>query len=122
MPCWLIVSVNGRTGSFLPFSWTTHSVPDAMIVVHNLILANQAAPTLWTGRVGEHGLIAIHFRWGTLTVRVSHTSNDPYAEDSELVFESPIDENENAPGRESDSCIGEARMKEALQNVCLFPS
>jgi hypothetical protein len=91
-----------------------------MIVVHDLNLTIQAAPTLWMGRVREHGSIAIHFRWGTLTVRVSYTSDDPYADDSEIVFESLIDEDENAPGREGVSCIGEARMKEALQNVCSF--
>jgi hypothetical protein len=92
-----------------------------MIVVHDLNLTIQAAPTLWMGRVGDHGSIAIHFfRWGTLTVRVSYTSDDPNAEGSEIVFESPIDEDENAPGREGVSCIGEASMKEALQNVCSF--
>ena len=53
-------------------------------------------------------------------MRVSYTSDDPNAEGSEIVFESPIDEDENAPGREGVSCIGEASMKEALQNVCSF--
>jgi hypothetical protein len=72
------------------------------------------------GRVGENGSIAIHFRWGTLTVRVSHTSADPYGDGSEIIIEVPIDENPNAPGREGDSCIGEARMKDALQQICCF--
>jgi hypothetical protein len=90
------------------------------IEVRDLRLEIQAAPTLWLGRVGDKGSIAIHFRWGTLTVRVSHASADPYDGSSEIVFESPIDENPDAPGREGLSCIGEARMKEALRDVCRF--
>lgn len=47
------------------------------IEVRNLRLEIDAAPTLWLGRVGEKGSIVIHFRWGTLTIRVSHTSEIP---------------------------------------------
>ena len=51
-----------------------------MIVVHGLNLTVQAAPTLCMGRVGEHDSIAITFRWGTPTLRVSYTSDDRYAD------------------------------------------
>jgi len=40
------------------------------IEVWDLRLDIPAAPTLWLGRVGEKGSVAIHFRWGSLTVRV----------------------------------------------------
>lgn len=91
-----------------------------MINVHDLRLEISAAPTLWTGRVGEYGSIAIHFRWGTLAVRLSRNSSDPYGDDSEIIFQNPIDERENAPGRPGDSCIGENRMKEVLRDICSF--
>ena len=92
------------------------------ITVCDLRLIISAAPTLWTGRIGGRGSIAIHYRWGGLTVRVSHTSDDPYAKDSEVIFDAPIGEREDAPGREGDSCIGETQMKEALRDICVFAS
>jgi hypothetical protein len=91
-----------------------------MIDVYDLRLVIWAAPTVWKGRVGEKGSIDIHFRWDTLTVRVSYTGDDPYAEDSEVVFEYPITEDENSPGRGGQSCIGEDEMKEALRDICRF--
>jgi len=90
------------------------------IEVRDLHLEIPAAPTLWLGRAGERGSIAIHFRWGTLTVRVSHIRADPYDDSGEIVFESAIDENPNVAGRAGDTCIGEARMKEALRDICRF--
>jgi hypothetical protein len=89
-----------------------------LVEVHDLRLTLQAAPEIWNGRVGENGSIEIHFRWGYLTVWVSHSSADPRS--GVMIYEAMIDEDENAPGRAGDSCIGEARMKEALRDVCVF--
>ena len=88
-----------------------------MIVVRDLRLISRAAPTLWHGRVGEHGSIASRYRWGGLLVRFSGETDDPY-KDGEVIYDGPIGAD---PGeRTGDSCYGEAEMRTALENLCVF--
>lgn len=91
-----------------------------MIVARDLYLECPAAPTLWTAKGGGKGALAIRFRWGWLSVRLAEVSGDPWGDESRIIFDAAIDEDENRPGREGDSCIGELEMKAALCGTVEF--
>jgi hypothetical protein len=87
-----------------------------MIVVRDLRMTCQAAPSLWEGRVGEHGSISIRYRCGGLLVRVSSESGDPM--DGAVIYDGAIGDD---PGeRTGNSCCGEDEMNVALAGLCVF--